>query len=407
MHTITLFGYGKTAKAIAKKLGNCSVFDDKFNKISTDEFGNKLMPSSLFDPDKSTLEVTSAGIPPSNLMIKKAKNLISEYDFFLCSPHALEHIPFTIWISGTNGKTTTAQMLWHILKHRGSVLGGNVGTPLADLDQKAPIWILETSSFTLHYTKYAKPNIYLLLPITEDHISWHGSFKEYEKAKLKPLDKLKEGEAILLPKKYESYPTNGYKITYEDSDDLASFFGIDKTRIRFKDPFAMDAIIALATAKMLFNEIDYDLINSFEIDAHKLEEFADKKGRLWVNDSKATNIDATIKALKRYKDKKIYLILGGDDKGADLNPLFEHIKDYEVKIFAIGSNAAKLKTLAKHYDIECELSNELKEAISSIAKNPNFTADNCVALLSPAASSLDQFSSYAKRGEKFKEEVLR
>jgi UDP-N-acetylmuramoylalanine--D-glutamate ligase len=134
----TLFGYGITTKAIAKKLGGgCIFFDDKTQTPYTDEDNNQIFPSNQFDSDKSKLEVTTPSVPPSHPLIKSAKNLQSEYDFFA------KEMPFSIWISGTNGKTTTTQMLGHLLAKRGAITGGNIGTPLAELDTKAPIWILE------------------------------------------------------------------------------------------------------------------------------------------------------------------------------------------------------------------------------------------------------------------------
>jgi len=190
-----IFGYGKTTKAIVEKFGNCQVYDDKFSAVTFDKKGNEFLPPEMFKPQSSKLEVTSPGIPPSNHLIQKAQNLMSEYDLFS------NIMPYSIWITGTNGKTTTTNMLQHLLEKRGSQEGGNVGNPLAKLDTDAPIWILETSSFTLHYTNIATPNLYIILPISPDHISWHGSFEEYEKAKLKPLQTMREGEAVILPKK--------------------------------------------------------------------------------------------------------------------------------------------------------------------------------------------------------------
>jgi len=388
----TLFGYGKTTKAIAKTIENCVIFDDKIKIETFDEYENKLLPADKFDPKKSDLEITSPGIPPSHPLIKKARNLISEYDFFS------DMMPFSVWISGTNGKTTTTAMTGHLLENKKAQTGGNIGTPLADMDPSSPLWILETSSFTLHYTKKAVPNLYLLLPIKPDHISWHESFREYEKAKLKPLLNMKEGEAAIIPAKYADFPTDAFKITYENSSDLADFLDIDINRINFKEPFLLDAVMALGVTKILFDEIDYEKINSFVIAPHKLEEFYDHKNRLWINDSKATNIDAAIEALKRYRDKKIYLILGGDDKGVDLTRLFEFLKPVDVEIFAIGSNAKKIERLSKEINKKIHLCHHLQTAVKEIDK---LLKPDHIALLSPAAASLDQFASYAKRGEVF------
>ena len=379
-----ILGKGKTALAIKELYPDAKMYDDR-------DF-------HIFDKESSELTVVSPGIPPHNQLVKNTNNLVSEYDLFY------NDMPYSIWISGTNGKTTTTQMLQHLLEKKGSVCGGNIGTPLALLDKNAKIWILETSSFTLHYTVKSKPNIYILLPISDDHLSWHGTFDEYEKSKLKPLDNLKDGEVALIPTKYKDYPTSGYKICYDSSSDIARYFNIDIEKINFKEPFLMDALLSMAIQKILFDEIDYIKINSFIQDAHKLEEFRDIKNRLWIDDSKATNIDATIQALKSYKNKKIYLILGGDDKGADLNPLFIELQKYDVKCFFIGTNEDKLLTLAKKYNIVGICNHSLDFAIKEI--NSMFLDKTSVSILSPAAASLDQFSSYKQRGEIFKELVL-
>ena len=149
---------------------------------------------------------------------------------------------------------------------------------------------------------------------------------------------------------------------------------------------------------MLFDETDYTLLNNFKRDAHRQEEIEDNQGRLWVNDSKATNLDATIQAVKGYADKHIHLILGGDDKGVDLRPLFELIAPLQVTLYTIGANNDKLLNLAKTFHIDSKESKELSIAVSQI--NLAHT-DKSIALLSPAAASFDQFKSYKHRGETF------
>ncbi|SFV62581.1 UDP-N-acetylmuramoylalanine--D-glutamate ligase [hydrothermal vent metagenome] len=393
MNRPTLFGYGITTKAIAKKLGGeCIFFDDKAETPYTDEDNNKILPSQLFDPTKSKLEVTTPSVPPSHPLIKSAKNLMSEYDFFA------KEMPFSIWISGTNGKTTTTQMLEHLLKKRGGVAGGNIGTPLAELDSKAPIWILESSSFTLHHTNIASPNIYLLLPITPDHLDWHKTAKEYEADKLKPLLTMKEGELALIPKGLNLPKSDAFIVEYDSVEFLENYFDIDSSKIRFKAAFLEDALLALAVTKTLFDELDYDTINSFKLDNHRQEETKDSKGRIWVNDSKATNLDATIQAVKGYSDKFIRLIIGGNDKGADLTPLFELLEDKEIHLYTIGANSERLAKLAKEHNINFTPCQTLENAVKRIDKEYK---ENDIALLSPAAASFDQFNSYKHRGEEF------
>ena len=136
-------------------------------------------------------------------------------------------MPFSIWISGTNGKTTTTQMLTHILEKRGAISGGNIGTPLADLSTDAPIWVLESSSFTLHHTRKASPDIYLLLPITPDHLDWHKTAEKYAADKLRPLLTMKEGELALVPKGLDIPKTNAYVVEYDSDAFLCEYFNLD------------------------------------------------------------------------------------------------------------------------------------------------------------------------------------
>ncbi|EGK7562428.1 UDP-N-acetylmuramoyl-L-alanine--D-glutamate ligase [Campylobacter coli] len=397
---ISLFGYGKTTQAIAKnlvdKFGPFDIYDDHFQEENKDEWGNRLLNPKKFDEKLSELEIPSPGFPPNHTLIKKAKNLQSEYDFFY------DAMPKSIWISGTNGKTTTTQMATHLLSHVGAVMGANVGFPLADLDLNAKIWILETSSFTLHYTYTAKPEIYALLPISADHLSWHGNFENYAKDKLSVLERMNECDIAILPEIYVKTPTKAYIISYKDEFDLAQKMNIDIEKISFKSPFLLDAVMALSIEKILLDTLSYELLNHFAMEKNKLEELQDSRGRLWVNDTKATNENAVMAALKRYKDKKIHLIIGGDDKGVDLSTLFDFMKDFDIELYAIGISTQKMLDYALKANLkahECEFLENAIQEISKVLKN------NEVALLSPACASLDQFSSYAQRGEKFKEYV--
>ena len=389
---LRVLGKGKTALAIKDIYNDVTLYDDK--------------DIDMYDKYSDSLTVVSPGIAPHNKIVQNTKNPISDYDLFLSTIYNKEQKDiFSIWISGTNGKTTTTQMCEHLLKDNNFIAAGNIGLPLASAYKQNKNLILETSSFTLHYTLHAKPNIYILLPISEDHISWHGNFKEYENSKLKPIYALNEGEIAIVPYKYKDIKTSGHLITYKDSFDLASKMNIDLKQINFKEPFLIDALISLSVQKILFDKVDYKKINTFIQDPHKLEEFFDNKNRLWIDDSKATNVDATIQAINTYKDKTIHLVLGGDDKGASLDILFDLIKQYDIKIYAVGLNMEKLYKLSVQNNIQCINCIDIKEAVNQI--NANFEANNNeVGLLSPAAASLDQFSSYRQRGLNFKENVL-
>jgi UDP-N-acetylmuramoylalanine--D-glutamate ligase len=410
---ISFFGYGLTTRAIAKKLGGgCSFYDDNCTESYTDAEGNHIHPSAQFDPDKSQIEILTPSIPPQHPLLQKAKNPVSEYDYFLhnvgrgvLSPTMDTNThtkPFTIWISGTNGKTTTTQMLTHILEKRGAVYGGNIGVPLAELDPAAAIWVLESSSYTLHHTRHASPDIYLLLPITPDHLDWHGTAEQYEADKLRPLLTMREGELALVPKGLTLPQTDAWVVEYDSNAFVENFFSLDGTKLRYKAAFLQDALLSLAVTRTLFDEADYDLLNAFQLDHHRQEELTDSQGRLWVNDSKATNVDATVQAIHTYSDRKIHLILGGDDKGVDMTPLMDLIATEAITLYTVGSNSDMLISMAATRSIPAHSCHTLIEAVKAI--DTHLQADE-VALLSPAASSLDQFPSYARRGELFMETV--
>jgi len=418
--TPCFLGYGKTTRAIAAKLGGgFDFFDDRCEKAWTDDAGNRIFPSRDFGPERYGLEILTPGIRPDSPLLKKARNPVSEYDLFL-APEKIEALrhnanrnpspftlhpspsdaprPRTVWISGTNGKTTTTQMLTRLLEQRGAVSGGNIGTPLADLDPAAPLWILETSSYTLHHTRHAAPDIYLLLPITPDHIDWHGSAESYAAAKLDPLRRMREGELALIPKGLEIPETSAWVVEYDSNEFLESFFDLDSSRLRYRAGFLQDALLALAVSRTLFDEADYERLNAFALDRHRQEEIVDARGRLWVNDSKATNLDAALQALEAYGDRKIHLIAGGDDKSVDMEPLIRRLGELDAELYTIGSNSERLSLLARSHGLTVHTFTFLREALEAVSARMR---PGEAALLSPAAASLDQFGSYAERGDLF------
>lgn len=345
---ISIFGYGVTTTPLVSFLNNqghtLHIYDDKFESASTDSFGNALLPSNAFKPESSDMEILSPGIPPYHQLVQKAQNLISEYDYFNMLLQNEANPPLNIWISGTNGKTTTTEMTTLLLEPFHAQSGGNIGTPLALLYQNkaTKIWVLETSSFTLHYTHKAYPRIYALLPVKEDHITWHGSFENYISDKLSPLTIMDSLTHAIIPAQFVNHKIvaqyKGNLITYESSLDLAQKCSIALQDIVFKEPFLLDSVIALSITKLACGADDIKRLNSFSIGKHRIEEFYDKHNRLWVNDSKGTNVDATIQAIKRYANTHLMLILGGDDKGANLTPLFESMRGADIEIFSIGAH---------------------------------------------------------------------
>jgi UDP-N-acetylmuramoylalanine--D-glutamate ligase len=397
-NNIALLGYGKTNKAILKTSKICfDIYDDSFDTTSSDDKGNNFYPSKEYK-DIYQKSIITPGVPPHNEMVQKSKNIISDFDYFS------EKFPFSIWISGTNGKTTLTQMIHHLLGEKISQMGSNIGNPISLMDENKSIWILECSSFSLYYTNNISPNIYLLLPINDDHLSWHSTFKEYQDAKLKPLSMMSKNDIAIIPKCYKEVSTKANTIYYENDKDLAKQLNIDINQIKIQQPFTISAILALSVQKILFDKTDINQINTFLTDKHKVQHIKDKFDRLWIDDSKATNISASIEAIKSANaiSEKIYIILGGDSKGVSLEPLIKFAKDYNIHIHTIGKCSDEIYSLATKYNITCEKNHILENAITIINKN---LTKNDIALLSPACASLDQFDSYKQRGEVFQQNI--
>ena len=471
---INIIGHGVTNQALVTLLNQkkiaCHIYDDKYEGEKQDEMGNIYRPlqnvSMLYEANPSgeeNLAIISPGIPPNTSFLSYFKNIVSEYDFIFNIAKGL----YSIWVSGTNGKTTTTEMLSCMLNAKS---GGNIGIPLATLfmqdfckdsiesnilynqsmsiqnykknhkvydictlqDSKA-LWVLETSSFTLHYTHYALPNIYILLPLSQDHISWHGCFESYIYDKLKPLKLMNyatnpKQHFALMPKELMQYKvakdiidkTEANIFLYEDSNELYTYLKCDKKYFEyFKEPFRLDFM--LAASGIHFGKIPFCIENilEYKIGAYRMEEHI-HNGLLFVNDSKATNPHAVLSALYTYKDYAIYLILGGDSKGAEMDMLYPFLKTHIIKVFSIGKDGKTIANDCKANDIwvkECiTLDNAMQDIRTQLYKDydipieskldsinkSNFKTSPIV-MLSPACASLDQYTSYKQRGDKFNE----
>ncbi|WP_104686372.1 UDP-N-acetylmuramoyl-L-alanine--D-glutamate ligase [Helicobacter felis] len=404
---ISLLGHGRTNRALASYLHQRTfpyrIYDDAILTPQSDLHGRPLLPSAHFDPQTSCLEIVSPGFPPTHPLVLASKHLMSEYDYVA----SLVSVPTTCFVSGTNGKTTTTEMLGLLCAPFGGVVGGNIGVPLIELPQ-APLWILETSSFSLHYTERYAPNFYVLLPLAQDHVGWHGNYEAYVEAKLKPLRLMDKKSPVFLEATLRDHilvreAKDLDLIFYENSNHLAENMGLDRSRVRFKEPFLLDALLALSVAKLMTGQVDYDRLNSYTLKPHRLEEIVDSQGRTWINDSKATNVDATLKALACFADRFVHLIVGGDTKGVDLTPLFEILASMQTRIYTIGTSAQTMLEMAHRYKVDALLCGDLELAVDAIKTS---LKKDQIALLSPSAASLDQFSSYQERGELFKTCVL-
>ncbi|MFB0565678.1 MAG: UDP-N-acetylmuramoyl-L-alanine--D-glutamate ligase [Candidatus Aminicenantaceae bacterium] len=380
---------------------------------------------SFLDAD---LIVVSPGVPPIPELKtagEKGVKIISEIELaykFLNGK--------IVGISGTNGKSTTATLTHKILRDSGlkAFLGGNIGNPLINFVDKScddHIYVTEISSFQLHHVEEFKADVSVLLNISPDHLDWHLSFKDYYQAKKKLITSQKKGaKAILnrddplvwsLKKKTEREVfafSRKRKITrgiflQNDNIILSDVKKEELIKIPEIPLFGLhnqENIMASALTGYIFGvprSRIRESIKSFKGLEHRLEKVLTLKGIDFYNDSKATNVDASLKSLQSF-DKKIILILGGRDKGGHFTKLRKVIKEKVKKIILIGEATEKIRK-ALNGVVSFNYSSSLKEAVKagfSEAKPGE------VVLLAPACTSFDMFQNFEERGKIFKQEVL-
>ena len=400
--TKTLIGFGQTNKALLELINKCFdekcfIVDDSFKDTTRDTFGNVF--SNKMN-EESLLEIISPGIAPSNHFAKASKNLISDLDFLY------DAMPKSVWISGTNGKTSTAKMAATLLGLKlGCDFGGNVGAALASMDFRSSLWLLELSSFTLFYTKRAKPLLYVLLEVEPDHLDWHKDFANYLESKLSPIFRMSENEIAILPKTLKKHCEHAIcqMHFYENEQDLINTFSLKKAPKNLSWPFSLDAQLALAVEKITKDSQSPEKLELFRLDSCRLEELL-HENILYVNDSKATNISAAIAAIKRYgveikPEQSLHAIFGGDSKGQDLLPLLKEAKKYEaLKLYFLGACKEELVQIARELEMDFKKHEDLKGVMKDIKSSAK---PGDIVLLSPACASWDQFANYQERGELF------
>ncbi len=375
----------------------------------------------------SYIAVTSPGIPPESEIMKRLKeekiSVISEIEL----AYTQTQKPF-IAITGTNGKTTTTALAANILsKEFKAYPCGNYGVPPCDLlDGDVEIFVCEVSSFQLEYSNAFQPQISIWTNFTPDHISWHGSLENYFKAKAKIFKTPQEPAFSVLnakdPKLLEfSKECDGTvfifagelgdNCCYEKND--AIYFkrdGKEEHIIDLKDcPLIgehnyQNVMCAVIAAKLegVSNENIKDAIMSFKVPEHRLEKFAQKDGIEFYNDSKATNPEASLVAIRSFNNEDVVLIAGGRDKNTDLKEFDEACKKHIKTIILIGEAADRFEENLKSDGFE----NIIRESSLQSAVDKAVELKPDVVLLSPACASFDMFSGYEERGRVFKDYVL-
>jgi UDP-N-acetylmuramoylalanine--D-glutamate ligase len=295
-----------------------------------------------------------------------------------------------IVVTGTNGKTTTVELLGAIYRaaELPHAVVGNVGTAAsalagAPLAAEATI-IAEASSFQLEDTVALAPEVAVLLNLAPDHLDRHGSFEDYRTAKLRAFERQGPDDVAIAP---IDVPGEARRVT--PPEQLGE--------VRLRGPHNREnaaAAAAAALARGVPEEAVREALRTFAGVPHRLEEVAERDGVLYVNDSKATNVDSTLVALRAFAGRRVHLLLGGRGKGQDFAPVHAAARG-DVRAYAFGEDAARLPG---------ERFGTLGEALAA-ARGAARPGD--VVLLSPACASFDQFADFEARGEAFRQEVGR
>ncbi|HEY6263637.1 MAG TPA: UDP-N-acetylmuramoyl-L-alanine--D-glutamate ligase [Candidatus Acidoferrum sp.] len=334
-----------------------------------------------------------------------------------------------IGITGSNGKTTTTSLIEHILRSAGisTILAGNIGTPLISRVEEtndASVTVIELSSFQLELIDSFRPNISVFLNLTPDHLDRHHTLDEYGAAKARIFENQTETDSAVLnaddPATTKYAPAKPQVFWFSRKQRVAqgAFVreneivfrrdGKEETLLKLQDiPMAgahnVENVLAAVAATRLAGADASAIakgVRSFSGVEHRLEFVAEIGGVRYYNDSKATNVDATLKALDSFPGR-ILVVLGGKDKGSDYTGLQKSLREKTILALLIGAAAEKIeKQIAGSVAIERAGTIERAVEIASQAARPGD-----VVLLAPACASFDQFENYEHRGRVFKDLV--
>jgi UDP-N-acetylmuramoylalanine--D-glutamate ligase len=293
-------------------------------------------------------------------------------------------------VTGTNGKTTTAEWLGFIL---GAPVAGNVGRALSDLDREvAPeeLVVCELSSFQLEDIETFRPRVAVLLNLEPDHLDRHGSFEAYRQAKLRIFENQTPEDIAVVPRGFDREMV-AHRVEFAWDDPLPAEPALRGAHNRENAA----ATTAAARAAGASEEQIARGLREFRGVPHRLELVGERRGVRYVNDSKATNVAAALRALAAYEDAPVRLILGGSRKGEDFAPLAAALGPNIRAVYVIGETAEELARAIPDTIQAGDLPTAVERAAAAAQPGE-------VVLLSPASASYDQFRDFEARGEEFK-----
>jgi len=374
------------------------------------------------------LIVVSPGVPVDAPLLVQARSLgeavIGELEL------AAQFLPGPIVaITGSNGKTTTTTLTGEILAAAGMpvLVGGNIGTPAIALAERAKtdtVIVLEVSSFQLETIQTFRPKVAVVLNVTPDHLDRHRTLEVYVDAKARIFENQRGEDFAVLNaddpicttmaartraqlfwfRRQKEVQQGAWlrdgKILFRNGSQQREVMLVSE--IPLKGAHNLENVLAAVCASALMGcapEKIRQTVMDFKAVEHRLEFVTTIRGVDYYNDSKATNVDATIKALESFPSH-IHLILGGKDKGSDYTVLNDLLRQRVKRVYTIGAAATKIESQIKGVEVvHAEtLDNALRKA-NALAQPGD------VVLLAPACASFDQFKSYEHRGQVFKEIV--
>ena len=370
------------------------------------------------DEDSATyhMAILSPGIDPASRLARNFSSrgieMISELELGWRS----SEIPI-IAVTGTNGKTTTTELLAEMLNACGqrTIACGNIGKPLSEVArEKNPFDVLtvEVSSFQLEAIRTFRPSISLWLNFAPDHLDRYRSVADYRAAKLRIFENQMESDFAIVNAIEKLPAVRPRKITFSAYADQADFRvsqGVivyqDEPILRLADTKLrglhnienLMATLAAGMARGLSFEEMVAPLCAYEPRPHRCEFVREVGGVEYVNDSKATNLDAVDKAL-RAQNKPVILIAGGKDKGFSFDPLRPLVKEKVRSTILIGEMAENIRR-SWNGAVECEIANSLADAVE---RSHARARPGEVVLFSPGTSSFDMFKSYGDRGDQFR-----
>ncbi len=434
---IFVLGLGLSGDSAIRSLeaggANVSAWDDN-DRVRKNYFGqgkNIINPKEISVEDLDVLFLSpgiDADKSPQKKFIyefrRKKKSIICDIQLFADEISYRKRNDKIIMLTGTNGKSTTSMMIYHILDKLGKKvqIGGNIGTRSVldfDLSDQDMTFIVELSSYQIELSPNIKPDIGMLLNISPDHLDRHGNMDKYIDIKFDIFKHQNEDDISIIGldgdivsseiKKrnfksnlilYKNNPLNENKIAELHSNGVVSNYDISKYTASHKITYPSNIIACIAcmqAMKIQFNSY-CKYFDSFRGLRHRTELIHEYNNIQYINDSKATNADATKQALALYNN--IYWILGGIEKYGGISQITQYFSKIK-KAYLIGESAESLGKTLFDSKIEYENCVTLRNAINRSTKDAEKSKSNVTILFSPACASFDQYKNFEERGLEF------